>query len=115
MAFEVSWGGDALDDTERIAAYIASDSSAYAAGMVRRIFAAAEQLADFPGLGRVLPELERPEFRAWIVGSYRLVYRVDSARRRIFVVAVVHGARQLRGAVGARLPKRRRKPRPQDE
>lgn len=112
MAYEVRWSREALDDADRIADYIAKDSRAYAAGLVQRFFDAAERLADFPGLGRELPEVERPEYRDWIVGSYRLIYRVDAVSQELFVIAVVHGARQLTRAVGDRLPKRRRKPPP---
>jgi plasmid stabilization system protein ParE len=67
-------------------------------------------------LGRELPELKRSEYRDWIVGPYRVIYRVDAAHRTLVVIAVVHGARRLSGAVGDRLPKRHRKPRrPTDE
>jgi addiction module RelE/StbE family toxin len=107
MALQVAWGREALDDIDAIAGYIGRDSKVYAATMVQRFLDAAERLGDFPGMGRALPELDDPDYRDWIVGEYRVVYRVEEDR--VTIVGVVHGARLLLNTIGDRLPKRRRK------
>lgn len=111
MAWEIRWSHDALSDVEAISRFIAQDSPTYAEAMAKRFFAAIEDLAIFPGMGRQLPELEHPDYRDWIVGVYRIVYRLDRDLNNLVVIAVVHGARQLLGAIQDRLPKPRRRPR----
>jgi addiction module RelE/StbE family toxin len=105
MALEVVWSDLALTDVEEIARYISRDSVRYANAMVARFFAAAERVADFPRMGRVVPERKDERYREVIVGAYRLIYKVTDAR--VEVLAVVHGARLLDRAVGDRLPTER--------
>jgi toxin ParE1/3/4 len=107
MAFQIVWSREALDDTERIAEYIAKDSEAYAAITVQRFFSEMEELALFPKMGRALPEIDDDAYRDWIVGAYRIVYRVEQSQ--VMVIAVVHGARLLTRAIGDRLPRSRKR------
>lgn len=58
-----------------------------------RIGEAADRLAAYPLLGRVVPEFDDPLVRELIVGRYRLVYRVEGDT--IFVVTIVHGSQDL--------------------
>jgi len=55
--------------------------------------AAAERVADFPGSGRVVPEVAPSDVREILLGSYRVIYRVR--RDLIEILAVFHGARLL--------------------
>ncbi len=107
MAYEVAWSPVAIEDVEEIAKYIARDSEVYAARMVQRFFDAADYFADFPNIGRSVPEGDDPAYRDWIVGSYRLIYRVEA--ERVVIIAVVHGGRLLRSSIGERLPRQRRR------
>jgi plasmid stabilization system protein ParE len=50
-------------------------------------------LAQFPDLGRVVPEVGRAEVREIIFGSYRVVYRV--APRLVEVLTVRHAKRKF--------------------
>jgi toxin ParE1/3/4 len=50
-------------------------------------------LADFPGSGRVVPEIGRMEIRELILGDYRIVYRHHVGR--VEILTVFHGARLL--------------------
>ena len=109
MAVGVIWSEAALADLKAIADYIARDSRVYAAATLNRFVEAVELLARFPGMGRRLPEMPRSAYRDWIVGVYRIVYRIDVQTRSIFVIAIVHGMRQLNKAIGPRLKKRPRK------
>ncbi len=58
--------------------------------LIRRV----RQLADFPESGRMIPEYEVQAVRELIEGSYRTWYRIKD--ERIEVLAVLHGARQIR-------------------
>ena len=49
-------------------------------------------------MGRVVPELGDEDIRERIIYSYRLVYRVE--RRRILIVAVIHGKQLLENFLG---------------
>ena len=48
MAHVVVWSPRAIDDVDSIAAYIAKDSEAYAASVVRAILAKTRRLSEFP-------------------------------------------------------------------
>lgn len=101
MAYQLIWSPEALEDVEHIAAYIARDSEWYAQAVVRRVVDAAESLTELPSRGRIVPEVQREEFREIFVYSYRLIYRVEAAR--VTIIAVVHGHRLL-GPFFGRVP-----------
>lgn len=44
-------------------------------------------------MGRVVPEYGIGEIRELIIRSYRIVYRIDHARRTVAIVRVWHAAR----------------------
>jgi toxin ParE1/3/4 len=50
-------------------------------------------LARSPELGRIVPEFEEPSIREIIVGSYRVVYRLNHSRLLVEVVRFWHAAR----------------------
>ena len=52
-----------------------------------------KRLADFPELGRVVPEFGNVLIREIIVRSYRVVYRINHARKRVEAVRFWHSAR----------------------
>jgi toxin ParE1/3/4 len=52
------------------------------------------QIADLPYSGRKVPEYEADDVRELIEYPYRVIYRIKTAQ--IDVLAVIHGARQLR-------------------
>ena len=102
MAYQVAWTRPAADDLEAIHNYISASSVQYADNMVDRILSAIDRLADFPLMGRSLPERNDVAYRDLIVRPYRVVYKV--LPDRVQIIAVVHGARQLDDAIGDRLP-----------
>ncbi len=93
MAYRVIWSPRALTDVEEIAHYIEKDSPLYAQAVVTKIVRSTAKLADFPLVGRIVPELNQPEFREIFVYSYRVIYRVTA--ETVMVVAVIHGKRLL--------------------
>lgn len=53
MAYGVAWSPRAVEDLEAIAQYIAADSAAYAAAVVKTILHTERSLSQFPRAGRV--------------------------------------------------------------
>ncbi len=52
----LEWTDPAVTDLENIQAYVARDSSEYAAALVERLIMSADQLSAFPESGRRVPE-----------------------------------------------------------
>jgi len=94
MARSVVWTNEAVADLEAIAEYIARDSAAYAAAVVRELLDAGNSLDKLSQRGRIVPETRMTNIRELIVREYRLIYRVE--RVRIVIVTIVHGRRDLR-------------------
>lgn len=93
MARAVRWTEAATRDLSEAAEFIARDSRFYAAALVREARAAAKSLATLADRGRIVPEARSPDIRELSVKSYRLIYRISA--EAVFVVAFVHGARDL--------------------
>lgn len=94
MDRKVIWLRASLDDLEQIANYIAASSPAYASTVTKNIYDAAMELAQFPQIGRIVPEWEDANYRERIVYRYRLIYRLKGSDR-IEILSVIHGARLL--------------------
>ena len=89
---KVRWAPEAEQDRDDIWNYIAGNDPLAAARMDQVFSEAAARLADFPMLGHVgiIPgtrELVPHE-------SYRLVYEVAAEEDAVWVLALVHAARQ---------------------
>jgi len=91
MAYRVVWS--AVEDLEAIARYIAVDSSAYAAAVVKKVLNTARNLSRFPYGGRVVPEFDDPNLREWFAFSYRIIYQVED--HVVTIATVIHGRRLL--------------------
>jgi len=83
MAHLVIWSHRAAEDLESIAAYIAQDSEAYASSVVRTVLQKCRVLAEFPHIGRVLPEYADDNLREIFAYSYRIIYPVEPNRLRL--------------------------------
>ena len=93
MALEVAWSPEAIEDLESIGAYIERDSPFYAHAVLGRIVEVGQGLAQFPNLGRVVPEFNDPALRERFVYSYRVVYKIEP--NRVLIIAVIHGRRLI--------------------
>ena len=98
MARQLRWSPEAVEDVEAIAQYIERDSNYYAKAVVSQIVSLAESIPDQPELGRVVPEIQSPDYRERFVHKFRIIYHVET--ERILVVAVIHGSRQLEPPIG---------------
>ena len=91
MDYRVVWSPEAVEDLESIARYIERDSKYYANAVVTKILDEARILADFPLMGRVVPEMNDNKIREKFIYSYRLIYQIQEDV--ILIVAIIHGKR----------------------
>ena len=91
---KVIWTRQALSDLQRIAEYIEIDSPIYASRVVTKIRAIVEILGVQPLIGRKVIEAPSDNRREIITGAYRVIYIIES--ESIFVLTVIHGARDYR-------------------
>jgi toxin ParE1/3/4 len=93
MAHRVTWSPRAVEDLEAIARYIAVDSSAYAAAVVKTVLATTRKVSKFPFAGRVVPEFKDENTREWFAYSYRIIYRIEN--NVVTIATIVHAKRLL--------------------
>jgi len=91
---EVRWSPQALRDLDALGEYLDRSSPQYARSLVARLYAAGAALADFPLMGRQVPETELDHIREIVRDGYRIVYFVGEDV--VEVLAVLHGRQDLR-------------------
>jgi plasmid stabilization system protein ParE len=96
---QIRWTEKASSNLQAIFEYISRDSKIYAARYVKTLIRAAKKLETMPRCGREVPELENPELREVIYGNYRIIYRIVGAEDDIEILAVIHGARDIKTAI----------------
>ena len=87
----------AEEDINLIWDFIARDNIDAADRLFQDILQAIKQLMKWPRQGHVRPDIS-PNMRFWPVGSYLIVYR----EHPFFVIAVVHGARDISSILKSR-------------
>ena len=90
---DVVWTERSASHLDGIAEFVARNSPSAARSVARRILARETQIAQYPYLGRVVPEINDDTIREVIVRPYRVIYRIRGQRAE--VLAVWHGARIL--------------------
>jgi toxin ParE1/3/4 len=93
MGWQVVIAPSAQTDLADIVRYIAQHNSDAAARLGFELITRAESLADFPEIGRTVPEFRQPNLREIICRSYRIIYRLQRENERIQIVRFWHGAR----------------------
>ncbi|SRR5690606_24608205 len=93
---QINWTHQAVSDLKNIAEYISRDSVRYAKLQVARIKARTKILKSHSKIGRIVPELEKPEIRELIEGNYRIIYKIVS-QIRIDILTIHHSAMDLSG------------------
>ena len=86
----VAWTEQAFRRLAEIEDYIADDDPEAALAWTGRLLERAELLAEFPGMGRRVPEIPLAPFRELILGNYRLVYRVRAGVVEVLTVFEAH-------------------------
>jgi toxin ParE1/3/4 len=90
---KVVWSEQALARLIEIQDFVAQSNPNAAAALVARIAERGDGLAQFPEMGRAVPELSGSDLRELIEGRYRIVYRVRG--KRIEILTVFEGHRQF--------------------
>ncbi len=93
---KIKWAEKASNNLQAIHDYIAKDSKTYATRFVKSLIKATTKLEIMPRCGRVVPELETYSFREVIYQNYRIVYRIKEDLDDVEILAVVHGAREIK-------------------
>lgn len=87
------WTERAIDDLASIHNYIARSHPKNARQWLAKLRKRALDAAETALIGRIVPELARPEIREVLLGHYRIVYRVESDG--ITVLTVFEGHKRL--------------------
>ena len=85
MAYRIFWTPIAVQDLR--------DNPVAAQRMGEELIKQSEAMAVFPQSGRLVPEKKDPLIRETIVGSYRIIYRVDEANKVVALARICHSAR----------------------
>ena len=93
MGYQVALSRSARRDLRDIVRYISLDSSERALRFGQFLISSTKRLAEFPEMGRVVPEFDDSAIREIVVRSYRVIYRVDHSDCRVDVARFWHGAR----------------------
>ena len=93
MGWQVIIAPSAQTDLADIVRYVAQHNSDAAARLGFELITRAESLANFPEIGRIVPEFRQPNLREIICRSYRIIYRLRREDKQIQIVRFWHGAR----------------------
>ena len=93
MGWQVIIAPSAQSDLADIVRYIAQHNSDAAARLGYELITRTERLADFPEIGRSVPEFRQQNLREIICRSYRIIYRLRPDEKEIQIVRFWHGAR----------------------
>lgn len=93
MAFKIIWSEQARDDLQSIVLFIAQDNPNISESFGYLLMSKVDVLAQFPQLGRVVPEENDETVREIIFRSYRIIYKVLAEKQIVAIARIWHGAR----------------------
>jgi toxin ParE1/3/4 len=93
--YTLVWTGPALQSLIEIVQRIKADKPKAAKRLGKLVKQKVSRLSQFPGSGRMVPEFSISTLREIIVGDYRIIYRIVSAKRHVEVLTVFHGAKSI--------------------
>ncbi|MBI2981011.1 MAG: type II toxin-antitoxin system RelE/ParE family toxin [Deltaproteobacteria bacterium] len=91
---KIEWSPTAIRDLNRIVGLIAMDKMEVALRWARTIEKKVARLKRFPKSGRIVPEVGRDEIRELVIGSYRIIYKLD---KEISILTLFHGSKGSAG------------------
>ena len=89
----VIWTKPAIADLKHIHDFIAEDSKYYAKKVAQEIREKTDILNRLPSIGKMVPEVGRPEIQELHIYSYRIIYEVKN--EQCYVLAVIHKRRDF--------------------
>ena len=95
MVYQVELAGQARDDLRQSTDHLAFtvNDTACAESSCERVKAKIRPLAQFPEMGRRVPEPEMDGCREVILSPYRILYELDHEARLVTVLRFWHGSR----------------------
>jgi plasmid stabilization system protein ParE len=93
MAFKIIWSEQARDDLQSIVLFIAQDNPAAAESFGYLLMSKVDVFAQFPQIGRLVPEENDENIREIIFRSYRIIYKTIMEKQIVAVARIWHGAR----------------------
>jgi plasmid stabilization system protein ParE len=93
MACQIIWSEQARGDLQAIVLFIAQDNPAVAESFGYRLMSKVDVLAQFPQLGRIVPEENDETVREIILRPYRIIYKILADKQVVAIVRIWHGAR----------------------
>jgi len=87
---KILWTREAIARLREIKQYIAQNNPDRAMLFIEKIIDRTEILISSPQIGRVVPEISRPEIRELLFKKYRIVYRVKKDYIEIITVFEGH-------------------------
>ncbi len=95
MVYRIVWSQTSRNDLKNIYEFIAKDSARHAQNQVKSIQDSVSNLAEFPLMGRNLPEFPLLPYREIVTGNYRVLYNFNEDQELITVMSVVHTRRSF--------------------
>ena len=93
MAFQIIWSEHARGDLQAIVLFIAQDNPTVAESFGCQLISKVDVLAQFPQIGRIVPEENDETIREIILRPYRIIYKLITEKQIIAIVRIWHGAR----------------------
>jgi plasmid stabilization system protein ParE len=93
MAFKIIWSEQARDDLQAVVLFIAQDNPPAAESFGCLLMSKVDVLAQFPQIGRVVPEEKDENIREIIFCSYRIIYQTLMEKQTVAIARIWHGAR----------------------
>lgn len=90
---EIIWSANAINELEQIAIYIALDSKYYSKKIINDIYGKVDLLHSFPRSGRIVPEVNKPNYRELIIYSYRVIYKIETPK--LIKILTIHHSKRL--------------------
>jgi toxin ParE1/3/4 len=89
----VIWTKPARADLKHIHDFIAEDSKHYAKKVAQEIREKTDILSELPNVGKMVPEVGKPDIQELHIYSYRIMYEVKN--EQCYVLAVIHKRRDF--------------------
>jgi toxin ParE1/3/4 len=93
MGWKIVIAPSAQSDLADIVRYIAQHNSDAATRIGYELITRAQDVLNFPEIGRCVPEFQQANLREVIRRSYRIIYRLHGDEQRIEIVRFWHAAR----------------------
>ncbi|HEU6448821.1 MAG TPA: type II toxin-antitoxin system RelE/ParE family toxin [Verrucomicrobiae bacterium] len=96
MAFKIIWSQQARDDLQAVVLFIAQNNLPVAESFGYLLMSKVDVLAQFPQIGRVVPEENDETIREIIFRSYRLIYKILAGKEMVAIARRTGNSGQIK-------------------